>query len=230
MPVIMKLIALIQARDSSSRLPFKATLDVNGMTILEHIHRRISAVGRVDEVVVSTSTGSEKIIALCQERGWKYWAGDESDLLSRHLGAAMTYDADAALRVTGDELFHDPAMLEPACATFAESKQADAMTNWHRGNRTVSEGLDFEIVRVSCMRKLMQDRNCPREDWLTFLDNSPNYAVMGWAYPTRFGHDLHLSIDTPEDLEMARAMLLQIGNDEWRYEVTLDVMKWVKEQ
>ena len=225
----MKLIALLQAREGSSRLPNKALLDLNGLALLEHVRRRLMAVGCLDGVVVSTSVESPNIIDFCQERKWKYWAGSEDDLLSRHLGAAMTYDADAILRVTGDCLFHDPSMLDKMCGAFTQARTADALINWHHGNRTVSEGLDAEIVTVDCMRRLMQDKNCPREDWLTFLDRSPNYNVMGWAYPNRVGHDLHLSIDTPEDLEMARKMLEIIGNDEHRYQVTMSAYRRVRD-
>lgn len=179
-------------------------------------------------MVVSTSENSSQIIDWCQSGNWKYWAGPEEDLLARHLGAAMTYDADAVLRVTGDCPFHDPSMLEAMVSGFLESKSADALINWHLGNRTYSEGLDAEIVTVACMRKLMQDKNCPREDWMTFLDRSTRYRVMGWAYPERVGQDVHLSIDTPDDLARARAMMSILGDAEWKYPFTLKAWEMTK--
>lgn len=178
------------------------------------------ACGMLDEVVVSTSEESWNIVDHCKENGWKYWAGSESDLLSRHLGAAMTYDADAILRVTGDCIFHDPAILDRMVSEFSTMKSADALGNWF-GGRTISEGLDGEIVTVKTMRALMQDRNCPREDWVSYLKLANRYNVAGWAYPEKLGHTIHLSIDTEDDLKRARRMMEILGNDEWRYLETL---------
>lgn len=224
----MKILALLQAREGSERLPHKALLDINGMTMLEHIHRRLSSMGTIDGVVVSTSVESDGIKELCSEKKWKFWAGSESDLLSRHLGAALTYDADAILRVTGDCVFHDPAILDKMVASFKTAYRADACINWYHGFRTISEGLDAEIVTTDCMRALAQDRNCPREDWLTFLDRSPHYSVMGWAYPVKHGEEIHLSVDTVEDLERARKMMTILGNDSWEYPKTLKAWEMAK--
>lgn len=223
----MRLIGLLQARGGSTRLPNKSIMDVNGLPIIEHIRNRMCAVGTLDDVVVSTSLNSFEIIDFCKDKNWKFWAGSEDDLLSRHLGAALTYDADAILRCTGDQLFHDPVILEKMVAAFRNSKQSDAIINWHMGRRSISEGLDAEIVTVDAMRKLAQNVNCPREDWMTFLDRSERFRVGGWSYPNRVGHDIHLSIDTPDDLGIARKMMLFLGNDNWKYQNTLAAYKEV---
>lgn len=207
----MNLIGLIQARDASDRLPRKATMDLNGKVLIHHLYDRLMAVGSLDKVVVSTSVQSPEIIGWCKVNDVPYYAGPEDDLLTRHLGAAEMCKADAILRTTGDQPFHDPAMLDKMIGGFRQARGADALINWHDGQRTISEGLDAEIVNVRVMRELNKDKNCPREDWLTFLDRSPRYRVMGWAYPDRVGHKIHLSVDTPEDLEQAKLMLSWLG-------------------
>lgn len=216
----MRIVGIIQARDHSTRLLGKALADVNGLPVISHVYRRLSAVGMLDGIVVSTSTESPMIVDHCLENGWKYWTGSESNLLARHLGAAMTFDADAILRITCDCIFHDPSMLDKMLGGFIATK-ADALINWHLGNRTVSEGLDAEVISVATMAKLERDRNCPREDWVSHLDRSEKFRVMGWAYPERVGHELHLSLDTEEDLKRTREMMAILGNDEYRYQFTL---------
>ena len=223
----MKIIGIIQARDNSSRLPNKATLPINGKLLIAHVWSRLYSVGQLDFVVVSTSKESPRIIKWCQENEIQYHVGSESDLLSRHIGAAEAFDADAVLRVTADCLFHDPAMLELMITGFLKAKP-EALINWHNGYRTVSEGLDAAIVTTMAMRTLSQSKECPREDWLTHMDK--HYRVMGWAYPERIGHDLHLSIDTQEDLDMAEKMLKIIGNDNWSYKATLEAYRQVTEK
>lgn len=208
-------------------MPFKATTDINGRVLIDHVYRRVCAVGRLDGVVVSTSVESPEVIGWCKVNEVQHYVGSEEDLLSRHLNAAILFKADAILRITADCLFHDPAMLEQMIGVFLETKGADALINWHRGARSASEGLDAAIVTRRCMAMLDLDKNCPREDWLTFLDYSSRYRVAGLAYPNRVGHELHLSIDTPEDLEMARKMLEILGNDEWGYGKTLEAYEEV---
>ncbi len=220
----MKIIGLIQARDNSSRLPRKCTTDINGKVLIHHIWDRLQAVKGIGGAVVSTSVNSPEIVGWCKINDIPHFVGSEDDLLSRHLAAAVLNDADAILRVTGDELFIDPALLDETIRAFRLYK-CDALINWHHGIRAVSEGLDCAIVPVSVMRKLGEEKNCPREDWLTYLDNNRRFKVSGGPFASispNNGVDLHLSVDTPTDLARSRAMLEWLGsNDRYSYNETL---------
>lgn len=222
----MKIVGLLQVRDGSVRLPGKALADINGMPLLEHVWKRLSAVGTLYECIVSTSKESPEIVGYCMKTGIPHWVGSESDLLSRHLGAAAVTKADAILRVTGDCLFHDPHLLDLMATRFARNP-CDIMTNWHDG-RTVSEGLDAEFVRVGAMRFLAETKSCPREDWITFMTKSERYRVGHYWAPQELGHDLHLSVDTPEDLDLAREMMKILGSDEYDYSKTVKAYETVQ--
>src|SRR6185503_1437299 len=97
---------------------------------------RLNAVGGLDGVVVSTSTESPETIGWCKINEVPYHAGSETDLLARHLGAAVKFKADAILRVTADCPFHDPHILDLMAQEFSKAK-ADMVTNWHDG-RSIS--------------------------------------------------------------------------------------------
>lgn len=224
----MNLIALIQCRDNSSRLPRKCTQLIGRKILLQHIYDRANMSGHLDGVVVSTSVDSPEVVSYCKLNDIPHYVGSEDDLLARHLGAAIAYNADAILRITGDELFIDPTILDSMISAFVESKP-DALINWHLEARSISEGLDCAIVTVKAMHKLNQDKHCPREDWLTYMDRrTTKYRVIGWAYNgDRLGHDLHLSIDTPADLERARRMMAMLGG-ETAYEMTLSAFEATK--
>lgn len=228
----VKILGIIQARDHSTRLPNKSLERVNGLPIIDHIIRRLVSVKGLDGVVVSTSEESPNIIKWCRGRHSSIpriacHVGPESDLLTRHIGAATKWDADAILRVTGDELFHDPAYLSPMVAAFYDegmNLQTDAIINWSSRSpvgRSVSEGLDTAIVSVAAMHRLDADHACPREDWITYMDESVNYHVTCWNYREKRGADIHLSVDTPDDLERARRMVEILGNDNYAYADTL---------
>src|SRR5688572_6149321 len=137
----MNLLALIQVRDGSKRLPGKALAEVNGLPIIQHIWNRVLACKELDGAVVSTSVESPEVVGYCKRNGIPHYVGSETDLLSRHLSALLTHNGDAMLRVTGDELFIDPAILDQMASDFREWKYPP-LINWHHDQRAISEGLD----------------------------------------------------------------------------------------
>lgn len=219
----MRLICLIQARDSSTRLPKKATMDLNGKTMIGHVYDRITAVGGLDAVVVSTTEDSPEVMGWCKVNEVPYHTGPDYDLLDRHLGAAKKYNATSILRITADCPFHDPAILDKMVGAFKKARFADGISNWANQERSVSEGLDAAIITTWTMERLSIDRNCPREDWISYLFLHPTkYRCMGFRWPQRIGHEWHLSVDTPEDMERARKMMAILGNNEYGYVKTLE--------
>ena len=84
-----KVVATIEARLGSSRLPGKIFLDLAGKPVLLHIYERLAQARLVDQVVVATtdSTGDDPIEAFCQQHGLAYFRGSEHDVLKR--GYAM---------------------------------------------------------------------------------------------------------------------------------------------
>ena len=99
----MNIVAIIQARMGSKRLPGKVLKDLNGKSMLEHVYERTNACG-VDEVIVATSVldSDKPIVSLCIERGWGFFCGSELDVLDRYYQAASQYKADHIVRVTSD--------------------------------------------------------------------------------------------------------------------------------
>ena len=82
----MRKVAVVQARTGSSRLPGKVLLPLAGRPVLDHVVTRVSAAGRIDDVVVATSDqpGDDAIADYCRDRGWTCVRGSETDVLSRY--------------------------------------------------------------------------------------------------------------------------------------------------
>ncbi|AUV81812.1 hypothetical protein C2R22_09265 [Salinigranum rubrum] len=100
----MNVVAVIQARMGSSRLPGKVMLPLDGRHVLEHVVRRTAAATSIDEVVVATSeNGADDIIARYAERaGATVFRGSETDVLDRMYHAAKGAEADVVVRITAD--------------------------------------------------------------------------------------------------------------------------------
>jgi spore coat polysaccharide biosynthesis protein SpsF len=220
----MKIVGVIQARDGSSRLPGKALMNINGMPMIEHVARRALAVRGLDTVIVSTSEDSRKIINWCHGK-WSggprmpYYAGPETDLLARHLNAATQLKADAIVRLTADCPFHDPLEIELNIRNFM-ALDVDLYTNWGLG-RALSEGLDCAIIRTDLMDSLSRNPECPREDWISWAIGRDGILQRHAPVIPYLGHNIHLSVDTPDDLERARRMMSILGNDNFAYNDTV---------
>ncbi len=231
----MKVVALIQTRFNSTRLPGKALMDLNGMPVIQHIYRRLLGCRMVDHVALCIGAQKQDDAA-CDYCGdderyqvvkqLKVVFGSEKDILSRMIWGGSAFQADAILRITGDCWAHDPALLDQMLRYFIDGyPHLQGVCNWHP--RTYSEGVDAEVYTMELLERLAKDPACPR-------DNFATYAVaQGYmaSWPIHQGDaykDVHLSIDVQKDLDLARKILARIGNNCWSYDKTMEAWNAVK--
>jgi len=170
-----KIVVITQARTGSTRLPGKVLREVCGKTLLEHHVDRLLRAGRVDDVVVATSTasGDDAIEDLCKARGYKVFRGDEADVLSRYAGAAETFGGDIIIRVTSDCPLIDPAVVDALVEMFLSS---DPPLDYARVDTTsYPHGLDTEIFSRSALMAAASEAVDPeeREHVTAFLYRRP---------------------------------------------------------
>ena len=105
--VIMRIVAIVQARMGSSRLPQKVMADLCGHPALWHIHDRLRHSRQVDDFVIATSGRPEnkEIEAFAKRNGIHVFCGSEENVLERFYLAAKGADADVVIRLTGDNVF-----------------------------------------------------------------------------------------------------------------------------
>src|SRR5437763_8372818 len=98
----------------STRLPGKVLADLDGAPVLARVVDRTARADTLSAVVVATSTtpADDVIEELCQRRGWNVFRGSEPDVLSRYHQAAVAFDAEAVVRITADDPFTDPAVVD----------------------------------------------------------------------------------------------------------------------
>ena len=101
----MKIVAVIQARMGSERLPGKVMLPLADKPVLWHITQILKKVKLIDEIVIATSTLSidNKIEAFASNENIKVFRGSVNDVLDRFRLATIYTDADVIIRITGDD-------------------------------------------------------------------------------------------------------------------------------
>lgn len=207
------MVAIVQARMGSSRLPGKVLDTIDGVPMLGRVVERVQAATSVQSVVVATSreAADRAIVEYCQQRlpGVAVTAfGPEQDVLSRFIVAASKapFRPSAVVRITADCPMVDPALIDQVVATFARG--CDYASNvWPV--RTFPDGLDVEVISID---RLLTMSRCAtaredREHVTTFLHRYPYRAgVMRSVRHTEDLSAVRWTVDTADDLEFVRSV------------------------
>ena len=116
----MKIVAIVQARTSSSRLPGKVLLPLANDPMIIFQLKRIKRSKNLDNIVLATSDqpSDDQLALSVQQAGFSVFRGDLNDVLARYLHCAVRENADIVVRITGDCPFQDPVLVDEIIDEF----------------------------------------------------------------------------------------------------------------
>lgn len=213
-----KVVAIIQARMASSRLPGKVLAEIAGRPMLWHVVERVRSVALVDLVVVATSGEpiDEAIVAFCAANKVACFRGHATDVLDRFYHAARHYGADAVVRITADCPLLDPAVVTRVIQVYQEGG-FDYVTNTLR--YTYPDGLDTEVFSFSALAATWREARLPaeREHVTPYMRTSGRFRVFNVENPVDLSaHRLRWTVDEPADLAFVRAVYARLADSEPR--------------
>ena len=223
------IVAVVQARLSSSRLPNKMLLDLAGKPVVARTLERVQAIPEVDTVILATSTSDEdrQLQDLANKLGVQGYAGSLDDVLDRVYCAAKQASAATIMRITGDCPLLDPAVCQEILNVF-KLGDADYVSNVRPP--TYPDGLDSEVFSFKALETAWQEA--------TLSSDREHVTQFLWTNPLRFRlanveHEIDLSalrwtVDEPDDLEFVRQVyysLARNGHSGFSYLDVLDVIK-----
>lgn len=199
----MRVVAIIQARMGSTRLPGKILQPLAGKPVLRRVIERVRASGAFDEVVVATTVRDidDPAAKAAADFGATVVRGDENDVLSRYGLAADASAADAIMRITADCPLIDPDVLGQMVARL-RAGDADLVSNCVR--RTFPRGLDAELFSRDALDIMLAEAAAPaeREHVTPFLYANPDrFRIVSHEGAEDFS-EYRLTLDTPEDFEL----------------------------
>ena len=205
-------VAIIQARMGSERLPGKVLLDIEGQPMLERVVRRVKRARKIDKVVVATSTAAadDAVAALAETLSAGVTRGSEHDVLNRYRQAAVEHEAASIVRVSADSPFVDPDVIDATVNALIDF-EADYAGN--KINPSFPLGLDVEAFTREALEKTWLEAVEPYERaHVTLRMYSPESVMRMRAVTTEHDrHDWRWTVDTPEDLEFARQVFRRLG-------------------
>ena len=210
----MKIVAIIQARMTSSRLPGKVMADLAGRPLLDHVVKRAQRAHRLDLVTVATSDRptDDVVACFCVERNIPYFRGSEEDVLDRYYQAARSFSAEVIVRLTADCPLLDPKVIDRVVRFF----QAGDYDYVSIGiERTYPEGLDTEVLRWSALERAWREAclKSEREHVTPYLWKQPALFRLGNVKHKQDLSCLRWTVDRPQDLEFVRRVYDYLGPD-----------------
>jgi spore coat polysaccharide biosynthesis protein SpsF len=221
-----RVVAIIQARMGSSRLPGKVLKDLAGETMLARVISRLRATNLINEVLVATTNlpVDNAIVAECQRCCVRVVRGDQDDVLDRYFRAAQLAEAEVVVRITSDCPLIDPEVTDKTIRAFLENKPDYASNTIVR---TYPRGLDTEVISLKALTRAWTETQKPyeREHVTPYLLEHPSefvlLSVIGDVDYSRF----RWTVDTPEDLEFVHAVYSRLGGKtEFSWRDVLDLL------
>ncbi len=216
----MRVVAIVQARMGSTRLPRKVLKDLGGATVLERVLNRVRRVALADGVLVATTSqpADNAIVSECRRLAVDVFRGSETDVLDRYYNAAQQARADAVLRVTADCPFVDPVLLDELLRSFL-AHRPDYASNCLV--RTYPCGLDAEIITHAALSRAWREAilSHQRAHVTPYIYENPSKFQLLSVTAEEDWSKFRWTVDTAEDLEFARAVYLHFRNKDdfgWR--------------
>lgn len=200
----MTVVAVIQARMTSTRLPGKILMPLAGKPILTRVIERTRAIQGIDKIVVAIPEGGahEPVASLCRSLDIPVTRGSEQDVLRRTVMAAEAHGAEIVMRLTSDCPFLDPGVSAAILAAFRASDAAYASNAMESGYPL---GFDTQVTGMKALREADAEAADPyeREHVTPFLWRRPErYPALYLDHHPNLRH-WRLVVDTQDDYAMA---------------------------
>lgn len=201
----MKIIAIIQARTGSHRLPGKVLQLIDGKPMLTQVIQRLTPVPELDKVVVATTNNEcdNPVVELCQGMNIDVFRGSEQDVLDRFYQCASSFQADVVVRITADCPLLDAEVVSCVIQKFLQ-QQADYASNCLQ--RTYPRGLDVEVMTFETLQTTWQQATeiYQREHVTPYIYQNPKQFTLFSVVSNIDYSDYRWTVDEKVDLEMIR--------------------------
>lgn len=204
---------IVQARMTSSRLPGKVLMLIEGKPVLDYLFAQLKFVKKLDKVILATTLNQEDdpIIDFAKSRGIDYFRGSEPDVLERFYLAASQNNAQHIMRITGDCPLIDPDVCSRVIDCYL-NEQVDLVNT----GTSFAEGLDCEVFSFSALETAHQaaTKISEREHVTLYIhqhiDDFKKLTLENSTNDSKF----RITLDEKEDFQVIEAIIRGIENKE----------------
>ena len=198
----MKIIAIVQARMGSTRLPNKVMKTMGGVPMIELLLSRLAKAKEINQIIVATSIDvrNQPLVEHVKKLGYTCEQGSENDVLGRYVQAAKKHHADIVVRITGDCPLVDADLVDDVIRQFKAAK-VDYFSNTNPP--TYPDGLDIEVFTFKALEQASQEAAdlFDREHVTPYLRKPGNYKTAAMQHSEDLSV-LRWTVDEPADFEV----------------------------
>ena len=220
----MNVIAIIQARMNSSRLPGKVLLRLAEKPMLQNIIERASRSTKIDKVIVATSDQEtdNPIEQLCNLHDYKCFRGDLENVLKRFYECAMEYKAQVIVRLTADNALIDPIIIDEAVEIFLR-EQVDYL--YYKASLPL--GMCVEVIGFEALEKAYKkatDKECLEHVTPFIRRNQQLFNVIEYKDNDKDLSKLRFTMDTEKDYEFIKRIYECFETNSFSFMEVLNVL------
>lgn len=183
-------VAIVQARMGSTRLPEKVMKEVCGKPLIAHVVERLGESRKIDRIVIATTrdASDDAIVEWCDENDMDFFRGSTDDVLARYYHAAKDFGANTIVRITSDCPMIDPVLVDAAIERFSTG-----MFDHVSIDSSFPDGLDAEVFSFFALKYAQREARLASE--------REHVTPHIWKNPQKFRLS---AITSPEDLSYHR--------------------------
>ena len=210
-------VAIVQGRMGSLRLPGKMLMDLSGEPLIMRTLKRAMAIPGVDVVVLATTNLQEdnQLIEMAESAKIQSFAGNPEDVLDRYYEAACKHGAKTIIRLTGDCPLLDPTVSTSVLSRFIQG-DVDYVSNTNPP--TFPDGLDTEVFSFDALHAAWREATLKsdREHVTQFISRQPErFKSANISNHTDLSH-LRWTVDEPEDFAFVRKVYKGLEKRGWQ--------------
>lgn len=202
---------------ASTRFPGKVLADVHGTPLIGRVFERLSHSLHVRACVLATSTSQGDDVLVAYAEKWPnlvVYRGNEADVLGRYHAAAATFGLEIIVRATGDNPLLDASLVDKLVEELLNDPVQD-----YAASQGFPLGMGAEVLRFRALDRAYKEAVAPfdREHVTSYIWRRPEAFHLRFVEATGWLRrpDIRVTVDTPEDLEVVRAVLSHLGAGEW---------------
>jgi len=211
-----KVVIIVQARMTSSRLPGKVMMPILGKSLLARMIERLRMIRHRATILIATTDdpADDVIVKEAELLKITYFRGSMDNVLDRHYQAALTVGADVVLKIPSDCPLIDPEVVDHVLSYFfANRNKYDYVGNLHPA--TYPDGNDVEIMTMACLEAAWKEAQRPLELEHTtpYIWENPDLFRIGnvaWETGLDYSMSHRFTIDYPEDYDFIKRVFEEL--------------------
>ena len=229
----MNIVASIQARLGSTRLPGKVLKEIRGKPLLQYQIERVRRSRLADKIIIATTTSTQDdpIAELGEKLGVTVYRGPEHDVLKRISGLLEEHLVDIHVELIGDSSLTDPQIVDEIVGYYLKHRETyDYVSNGTEV--TYPSGMEVNVypARVLIEAESRVSTEDPlREHVDIHISKNPRYRCACLKAPPHFHRpDIFLEVDTARDFEMMSVVIshfIDAGKEHFSLAQILDFLQ-----